>query len=80
MLFYSLSTDLASVCLDTRVINLRHELDLRRLKWIVVSEIKINDKLSSNERRALGSINCDIPNHHVGLRGYNFYSIDWRSV
>ena len=48
-----LSTDVASVLLDVRVVDLRQELDLRALERVLVSEVHVNVELSSFVRRLL---------------------------
>ena len=72
----SLRANLTSVRLDTWMVDLRDELDLGRLEWIVVREVEVYCESASDERRALRSLNVDVPDHNIVLSWYNCDAID----
>ena len=69
LLIDGLRADLASVCLYAGVVDLRDELYLGRLERIVVREVEVDDKLSTDERSAFWAIDGDVPDHDIVLGG-----------
>ena len=63
----SLRANLTSVRLDTWMVDLRDELDLGRLEWIVVREVEVYCESATDEWCALGALNVNVPDHHIVL-------------
>ena len=75
-----LRADFSRVRLHARVVNLGHELDLRWLEGVVVREVQVDLELASDEGGTLGSVNDDVPDGHVILRGVDSHSCDWGTI
>ena len=66
-----LRANLASVRLHTWVVNLRDELDLGWLEWVVVREIQVDCEAASDEGGSLGAVDVYIPDHDIVLGGFD---------
>ena len=75
-----LRADLAGVRLHTRVVNLRHELDLRGLERVVVREVKVHRELATDERSSLRTVDDHVPDCHVVFSRLNLDASDRGSV
>ena len=75
----SLRANLASVCLDARMIDLRDELDLGWLERVVVREVEVYCESATNEWRALRSLNVNVPDHDIVLSWHDFNAINRRT-
>ena len=72
----SLRANLTSVRLHAWVVNFRDELDLGRLERVVVREIEVYCESAADEWCALGTLDMNVPDHHVVLSWLNFDAVN----
>ena len=72
----SLRANLASVCLDARVIDLRDKLDLGWLERVVVREVKVYSEHAADKWCALRALNVNVPDHDIVLGWHNLDTCD----
>ena len=72
-----LRADLTCIGFNIWMIDFSDEVDLWRLEWVALGEVKMDHKLSTNEGCSFWAVDHDIPLSDIRVRWLNLDSIYW---